>query len=144
MVVISAPDAWIANLADGTGHHSVDPDPQSKVRSIVFNADELGSSFPREFGELEYGCEAAFFAEAKAEQVPHEVAGRSLTKHILNRGVWRLTLLASPQRPEALLLSNGGKVVFAVKYHAYQRFAKLDERLFRPPENVTFTPGEQK
>lgn len=142
LVVINAPDVWIANIAEGTGRHIVDPDPQSRARTIIFDANEMGPSFPPEFTGLEFGCEVAFFVEKKAEQVPHEAAGRRLTKHVLDRGTWRLTLLTSTQMPEALLLSKDGKVVFALRYHSYQRFAEIDERLFRPPENVTFSTTE--
>lgn len=142
LIVVSAPDVWIANVADDTGRHMIDPDPQGKVRTTVFEAGEMGESFPQEFTALEFGCEAAFFAEQKAEQVPHEAGGRSLKKHILTRDAWRLTLLASSQGPEALLLSNQGKVVFVVRYHSYQQFQDVDERLFRRPENVAFSAAE--
>lgn len=138
LAVISTPDVWMANLADGTGQHRVDPDPKSRVRSIIFDAHEMGATFPPAFTDLEMGCEIEFFETLKAEKIPHLANGKSLMKHVLNRGAWRLTLLTSANGPEMLMLSKDGKVAFALRYHEYIRFPKIDPSLFRRPANIEF------
>lgn len=142
LVVVSAPDSYLVNLADKTGRPIVDPDPQGKVRTPVLQ--DLPAGTPIEFADLDFGCEVEFFAKRGAEQIPYEAAGRKLTKHILTKGSWRLTLLTSAMGPEpqAILLSKNDSVIFALRYLSYSWSPELDPKLFLKPEGMTFSPTE--
>jgi hypothetical protein len=139
LLVASAPDAWSINLLDGTGVHMVDPDEEPRVTMPILSVEEDGDiAIPEEFLGLEFGCEMQFFAERKAELVPHAVSGRELARYQLTSGQWRLTLLThkgDPQ-PQAHMLAHGGKVKFFIRYLAYQRVPELNMSLFRPPPQI--------
>lgn len=140
LAVISAPDVWFVNLATKTGRHIVDPDPTPGAHAPVL-VGELPSNFPDDFRNLEFGCENEFFASRQAKQIPHEAAGRKLTKHVLTHRKWRLTLVtgADDPSPQALLLSRRNKVVFALRYMSYMHSDQVDQELFTRPEGTQFT-----
>lgn len=140
LAVISAPDVWFVNLETKTGRHIVDPDPTPGAHAPVF-VGELPSNLPDDFRNLEFGCENEFFDSRQAKQVPHEAAGRKLTKHVLTHRKWRLTLVtgANDPQPQALLLSRRKKVVFALRYLSYTHSDQVDHELFTRPEGIRFT-----
>jgi hypothetical protein len=142
LIVVSAPDSYLVNLADKTGRHIVDPDPLGKVRTPVLQ--DLPAGTPIEFADLDFGCEVDFFAKRRAEQIPYEAVGRKLTKHVLTRDSWRLTLLTSAtgSEPQAILLSQNDKVIFALSYLAYSWSPEMDPKLFLKPEGIIFSAAE--
>ena len=140
LIVVSAPDSWMVNLADNSGQHVIDKDPEPGVRAPVFPPQSQPADFPKEFLDLDLGCELAFFGRLHAEQSPHQVGAVALTKHVLTRGIWRLTLVTGPTdgTPQALLLSKAGKVSFVLKYVSYTQRSDVDPSLFQKPTGIRF------
>jgi len=138
LFIVSAPNVWMINLADNSGKHMVDPDPEPLFSAYIFEGDGMPSDFPPIFKEIQYGCESSFFVENKASLELYKSDGKNYNKHIITRDKWRLTMLtaASELRPLALILSNNGAVVFAIKYLSYQEFPQIDMKLFEPPKEI--------
>jgi hypothetical protein len=138
LMVSNWPDAWVVNLLDKTGQHVKDDDVVPVVHAPVLTADpSLG--VPAPWTNLEYGCEAQFFAENKAEQVPTEK--HDMIKHTLVEGAWRLTMVTARDnpRPWMMILSRDGKVTWAIRYTAYVQQDAADPALFAKPEGIAFT-----
>ena len=138
LIVTNWPDSWIVNLVDKTGQYVKDDDMVPVVHAPVITADpSLG--VPAAWEKLEYGCEAQFFTENKAEQIPTEK--HDMIKHSLVDGAWRLTMVTAKDnpRPWMMLLSRDGKVTWAIRYTGYVQQDAADPALFTKPEGVKFT-----
>ena len=138
LMVSNWPDVWVVNLLDKTGQHVKDDDLVPVVHAPVITADpSLG--VPSAWDKLEYGCEAQFFSENKAEQVPTEK--HDMIKHSLVEGAWRLTMVTAKDnpRPWMMILSKDGKVTWAIRYTGYVQQDAADPALYAKPEGIKFT-----
>jgi hypothetical protein len=138
VLISNWPDSWAVNLLDKTGQHVKDDSPDPGVHAPVITADpSLG--IPAAWSDLEYGCEWSFFEILKATQTPTEK--HDLVKHQLTEGAWRLTMVtaANTRKPWMMILAKDGKVVWAVRYTAYDHQEAVDQALFAKPEGIKFT-----
>lgn len=138
LMVTNWPDSWVVNLIDKTGQYVKDDDMVPVVHAPVISADpSLG--VPAGWEKLEYGCEAEFFTEHKAEQAA--TAKNDMVKHSVVEGAWRLTMVTAKDSPKPwmMLLSKDNKVIWAVRYTAYVPQETVDPALFTKPEGIKFT-----
>ena len=66
-MIVNEPDVWMANLADNTARHMVDPGPTFNCRLPMFAFD--AEALRTKLGELEFGHELEFFRDNGAKQV---------------------------------------------------------------------------
>ncbi len=137
LAVIDEPDIWMANLADRTGRHMVDPGPVLNTRAAVFSDDRISPKIL----ELEYGCEAAFVAAnaPKAERT-EVVDGVALEVHRFADGSESVEILEKPGATAPLVARyyRSGKLVWAVRYDLYDTDAPSDPAMFAKPAGIAF------
>ncbi len=137
LAVIDEPNIWMANLADRTGRHMVDPGPVLQTRAAVFSDDRIS---PRIL-ELEYGCEAAYVA-ANAPKVERNetIDGVTLDVHRVVDGSEAVEILEKPGASAPLVARyyRAGKLVWAVRYDLYDTDAPSDPAMFVQPPGIKF------
>ena len=64
-----------------------------------------------------------------------------MIKHQLTEGAWRLTMVTAnnTHKPWMMILARDGKVVWAVRYTAYDHQEAVDLSLSAEPEGIKFT-----
>jgi hypothetical protein len=137
LAVIDEPNIWMANLADRTGRHFVDPGPTFNTRAAVFSDDRIS---PRIL-DLEFGCEAAFIA-ANAPKVDRTetIDGLALQVHRFVDGTEAVEILEKPGVGEPLFARyyRSGKLVWAIRYDLYDTDAPSDPAMFTAPAGVKY------
>jgi hypothetical protein len=143
LVVISEPDIWSIDLAQGQGAHSLDPGPELRVVAPVLpNISDL----PPLFRTLEFGCEPQFIAAHAA--TPAQSGSWGATKvgiHMLNLGDHNLTFLveSATGTPVIITYSKAGSVVFALRYDLFRTDLPDELSLFAPPKSVKLVEAQQ-
>lgn len=140
LVVTSAPDNWIVNLADHTGRHIVDPDPNGEVHVPLFPPGSFGG-FPKELSGIEMGCEAAFFDSLKSPKRVLKGQGIEKVQQAVGVENWKLVLVRSSDSspPEILFVFRGEDIVYALRYLSYEELPETDMKLFSKPEGIEFS-----
>jgi len=140
LVVTSAPDNWIVNLADHTGRHIVDPDPKGKVLVPLFPPGSFGG-FPKELSAIEMGCEAAFFDSMKSPKRALKGQGIEKIQQAVGVDGWKLVLVRNSgvSPPEVLFVFKGDEIVYALRYLSYEELPEVDMKLFSKPEGIEFS-----
>jgi hypothetical protein len=140
LVISSAPDNWIVNLADHTGRHIVDPDPNGKVLVPLFPPGSFGG-LPKELSGIEMGCEAAFFDSLKSPKRVLKGQGIEKVQQAVGTQDWKLVLVrtSTSSPPEMLFVFKGDDIVYAVRYLSYEELPEIDMKLFSKPEGIEFT-----
>jgi hypothetical protein len=138
LMVGNWPDTWIVNLLDKTGQHVKDDSPVPGIHAPVIMGDPA-MGIPATWNDLEYGCEWSFFEIMKATQTPTDK--HDMIKHQISDGAWRLTMVTAnnTRKPWMMILAKDGKVVWAIRYTAYDHQEAVDQALFAKPEGITFT-----
>jgi len=140
LIVVNAPDNWMANFADGTGRHVIDPDPNPKVSAPILNPGMFSGSIPPELLMLELGCEVAFFQDKKSPTTVLKTPGGDKIKQAVGVGDFMLVLLrgSASGTPEMLFLFRKDEIVFVLKYLSYDEAAEPDMKLFAKPDGIKF------
>jgi hypothetical protein len=143
LIVVNASDNWMANLADGTGRHVVDRDPNPRVSAPVLNPSMFSGALPPEFLKLELGCELAFFKDRKSPAGELKTPGGEKIKQAFGIGDFKLVLVraSSSGPPETLFLFRKDDIVFVLKYLTYEETQEPDMKLFAKPDGVKFEEG---
>lgn len=136
LAVFSAPDIWMANLANHKGKHIVDPSPSIDVHAPVVT----GPDVPLLFQGLEFGCEAEFVRRNAPKTFGNLSArGEPMKLHVLHAGSHRLDIIFNSQgRPDQVSYSIDGRWILVVNYDTFLNDLPLDPGLFKPPEGVVF------
>jgi hypothetical protein len=139
LIVISEPDSWIANRADGTGRHLVD---DSAHQAVVFPVVPKGMfpSLPDELRSLEVGCEVEFFKEHGSQSKRLNTSDGPMVQQALGVGTWKFVLLSDTvtTRPRLLFLFEGNEIRFVLKYVVYEDLSRPDMSLFARPVGIRF------
>lgn len=137
LIVSNAPHNWMVNLYDRTGRLIVDPDPNGDVVIPLFPPGSFGG-FPTELGEIEMGCEVAFFESHGSPVRVLKSKGGDRIQQALGVGDWKLVLIrrASQAPPEVLFVFRGDEIVFALRYLSFEAFAQPDMDKFAKPEGI--------
>jgi hypothetical protein len=140
LVVVSSPDSWMINLADGTGRHLIDGDRDPKVVLPILQPENFGGALPPEFLKLELGCEISFFKGWKSPIGVLKSPGGEKVKQAFGIGDFMVVLVRpkSEAPPEMLFLFRKGEIVFVLKYLSYEELAKPDTKLFAKPAGIKF------
>lgn len=135
LTVISSPDVWMVNLANGAGRHAVDPGPTYAVHAPIF----VGRTIPRLMSQLEYGCEAEFVRNHMTAQGDVASGDRIFKAHGLVENTFRLqVLLDAAGRPAEARLFQDERPVMVVAYDAYETGLPADAALFARPAGINF------
>jgi hypothetical protein len=139
LYIIDAPNYWVINLLNKTGVAGRDDATPSIVYASVFEDPAL----PDAIKALEFGCEQQFIAHPDTTQESRETASGGAIKHSVVSGKWKATLATreGSEVPVGAILSEGGKVVMAIRYIDYEWLESLPEDLFTPPDGITFEPA---
>ena len=137
LIVSSAPHNWMVNLYDRTGRHIVDPDPNGDVVIPLFPPGSFGG-FPTELGEIEMGCEVAFFESHGSPIRALKSKGGDRIQQALGVSDWKLVLVrrASQAPPEMLFVFKGSEIVFTLRYLSFEMLAQPDMKKFAKPEGI--------
>jgi len=135
LVVVAAPDYWFVDLSKRTARHGKDPQPDAAFRAPVVRP-EAG---PPLLQHLEFGREFDFLTArgATVRTVEGKEGGR-FDLYETPVANLRVVLLADPgqQRVRELAIHEGGHVVAAYRYDAYETDLAPDRSLFKPPSSV--------
>jgi hypothetical protein len=143
LLITNEPDFWIINLADRTGRHSVDEGPTFDVHVPIFWG--FGGKPDKNFPELEYGAEAAFFSKERAREVePRTIDGRDCRVLSINgeESEVRLMLDRKTGLPVQMDLLGRGRVETTVRYLSYTTDLPFDPSLFQPPKGIEIRDRE--
>jgi hypothetical protein len=142
LMVITEPDIWMINLLDRTGRHMVDPGP-----TFVVHHEILKRGAPKEFAQLEFGREVAFFLANKATSLgSRELDQQRCEASEFKSNIYRIVLytIAGTHIPFQLEVYEDEKLDFTVRYVSYQTNLPFDASLFKPPSGITFTEDASK
>lgn len=141
LVVVSEPDLWVADLVTKRGNYQKDPGPSYNFRALVFGDPNIQSRF---INSLEFGCEAAWLAEAGATRssVNHASLG-AVEQLAYTEGSESLSLFLRSGGPARLELMRNGSLYVAVQYLQYSAGLPFQPDLFTRPIDIVFD-GEQK
>lgn len=140
LIVAASPDVWFVNLMDGAGKHIVDPGPTYQVKAPIV----AGQGVPRDFLELEFGCEADFAKSRAHAAGTRAVAGEPAKIYALQQGDRRLEILLSNRgAPAEVAYYQGEKTVLVIRYDTYETGLPDDPALFRRPEGVAYRKAAQ-
>ena len=140
LIISKAPETWMVNLVDSTGQHIVDPDPKGKVKFPVFPGEAISPAFPKEFDQLEFGNELAFFQAHKCPiiKVPSDSGG--IIKQAFTSGEWQALLYRKNEssHPRMLILMKADQVMQVFEYQEYEFLPKPDLKVFEVPSGIKF------
>lgn len=135
LVVVAAPEYWFIDLTKRTARYGRDPAPDAAFRAPIVRP-EAG---PPLLQALEFGRELEFLTErgATVRTVERPEGGR-FDLYETPVANLRVVLLADPgeRRVRELAIHEGGHVVTAYRYDAYETHLAPDHSLFRPPPSV--------
>jgi hypothetical protein len=133
--VISEPDAWLINLADGTAKHLIDQGPTFDCKLPVFALDpETAKS---KIGELEFGRELAFVQAngAKAVEGPKLEFKANYYELTVGDSVLKLVERADIGAPLLIALIRGNSIV-QVRYLLWDDQVPFKANMFAKPTGV--------
>ena len=136
LMVTAEPDAWLINLYDHTGKHTVDPGPTFFSRDPVLGVEGLSQKLIH----LEFGCEAEYLAaNAPKPDRTEEVDGLRFDVFRIVDGEQAIELLERPGSgiPAYARLYEGGKMTVAIHYDKYETGLTNDPKLFAPPPGIS-------
>lgn len=137
LIVVSEPDIWMVNLADGTGKHIVDPGPTFNSRTPVFAFTDVD---PKLLG-LEFGCEAEFIAANAPKSVRVESIGDArfdVYRVQSSADIVEILDRVGTTIPAFARYYRNGKVLMAWRYDAYETMLPLNPQLFTRPSGVKY------
>jgi hypothetical protein len=141
LTVINEPDVWQVNLADNTAKHFVDRAPQQRTTAGVIGG---GPGMPAKFGELEYGCEAAFartYGQKSDER--RSLGGRLVDTYVVAEGPQRLELFMDPAgAPVRITYQVGRQILAVVDYDSYEASLPDQPQLFAQPTGLNYVEAQ--
>ena len=138
-VIVSEPDIWTFNQSSRQGQHGVDPGPNLDVHAPIL---PVSPDLPAAFRTLEFGCEAGFITAFAPRPIGDAPWGPiTASAYGVAVGDQSVAILMDPERRAPLLISYSrqGRVVFALRYDAYQSGLADRPELFQPPKDVVFS-----
>lgn len=135
LMIINGADAWMINLVDKSGRHTVDTDPPFNVHIPIF---QVSGEAKEKLEVLEFGSELEFFSRNSARQSAGEVInGKATDRYDATVSGSRLTLWtdAKSQKPVRISLTTGTETQ-TIEYLAYEDDLQFDPSLFRPPSGI--------
>jgi hypothetical protein len=142
LVVIKEPDAWMVNLSDKSGRHTIDPGPSLVVRLPIFDKQ---TGIKSKLNDLEFGAELNFFAKNNATHSAGEVIDGSATdRYELAISDVRLILWtdAKSKKPVRVRLVEGNQSR-TYQYLCYDENLPFDPSLFQPPSGINIEEPKQ-
>jgi len=136
LIIVSEPDSWMINLLTKKGQHLVDHGAPYHFHAPVFWSEGM----PESLQGLEFGCEVAFMkANASNPPEPTVVEGAKVLRYEMVAEEYRVALFVGlkDKRPRAVVVTQGEKVVFGLRYDSWQDGLPPDLKLFQPPEGIT-------
>jgi hypothetical protein len=129
LLLVSAPDIWMINLASGKGKHIVDPHPPYTVKMPILPRKETL------FQELEYGHELDFYlSHAVKPAVGEEINGKKSKVYKYSANNIETTLWVSQENiPLRLEVKNPEKGDSSYEYLEYVSEAFKSEKFSLPP-----------
>ncbi len=137
-VIVSEPDIWTFNQSSRQGQRGVDPGPVLEVKAPIL---PMSPNLPAAFRTLEFGCEAGFITAFAPQPIGDARWGPiKASAYGLAIGDQSVAILMDPDRQAPLVISYSrqGRVVFALRYDAYQSGLADRPELFQPPKDVVF------
>lgn len=135
LIVVNGADIWMANRADKTGEHTIDPGPV-----IAFHAPLIGDLKSELWKNLELGCEVAFMEAVKSVPRPVEGTGGRVYEHTAE-GVTVQLFVSKDGLPERANIKTKDET-FSFVYHAYEQITEPDPNLFVKPIGIRFNEGD--
>jgi len=135
LIAVSGPDSWMINLLTKKGQHLVDHGAPYQFHAPVFWSEGM----PESLRGLEFGCELAFMnANASDPPEPTVVEGDKVLRYEMVAGEYRVALFVGlkDRKPRAVVVTQGEKVVYGLRYDSWQDGLTPDLKLFRPPEGI--------
>lgn len=135
LVVVAAPEYWFVDLAKGTARYGRDPASDAAFHAPIVRP-EAG---PPVLQQLEFGREFDFLTKRGATvRTVERAEGGRFDLYETPVANLRVVLLADPgeRRVRELAIHEGGHVVTAYRYDAYETDLAPDRSLFRVPASV--------
>lgn len=139
LIVVNEPDLWMANLADKTGRHAVDPGPVLEFRAPIFTT----AGIPPIFTKLETGCELDFLETYAPRPVGEQTLdGAILDRHQVSVGRDRIEILVrrGVRKVYSVTHYRDEKVQTMLRYLEHETGLAPDMALFAKPAGVSFAP----
>jgi hypothetical protein len=135
LIVVNGADIWMANRADKTGEHAIDPGPV-----VAFHAPLIGELKSEYWTNLEFGCEVAFMEAVKSVPRPVEGSDTHVYEHTAEGTTVQL-FVGKSGLPERANVQTKDET-FSFIYHAYEQITEPDPALFVRPIGIRFTEAE--
>ena len=147
LIISKEPDSWTINLLDKTARHSLDPGPTFSARTpIIWAPKPNGQPDPdKEFQDLEFGNEVAFFRGHKARDIGlRKVEEKECDALAIKSGEREVILLIDPatDKPVQMDFIKDGKPDFSIRYLSYETDLPFDPSLFEPPPGLKITESK--
>jgi hypothetical protein len=133
-VVVSEPDVWMANLADHSGQHMIDPGP-----SIDFHAPVLDAVDSKHWRQMEIGCEVPYMKAVKAAVAPSDDGGKQYTHSA--EGTTVVLTVDRNEIPKRVDIS-GAKGKYSMIYDTYEMLDDASPARFAKPQDVEFVEAK--
>lgn len=138
LIVVNAPDVWMADLADKTGRHMKDPAPVPRFRAPILLGTE---GLPEPLLSFEFGCEIAFMeASGRRVQEKIKIGDALFDRYDAANGRFSAVLLRNVETgtPAAAGVYKDGELDYLVRYLEYDGAMPPDKSLFEKPGEIVF------